>query len=306
MSVTRTERNRRRYQPLPHAIALQMTSVVKRLLSIARSWRENEELSAGTAAAVEEVQDVNAQFAELITFVTQDALGIYAEASMSTRSFASEYSTSSYQAYHSPSSVDLLTSNVDAMVVDHHMSAAPLLENTADIVMGDAEATRRLILQIESLLSLKNLKAQDGHTSMKIFNHFNRVVAELAQIAPVLDDIVQAGKNLIVLTDYAGPGWVTVLQDTLPSSDPTSSSAATSSSTTASSSTTVSFSVTASSSATAFASPASLMVLRVFRKLLNFHNEAALETLQRDIALGKKVRLVEACSSCLYFFPCPC
>lgn len=299
MSVSRSKRDRtqsRPYQHLPQAMALLMTSVVKRLVSVARSWNENAELSAQMVELVNEVQYVNTEFAKLIGVVAKSSLSIYSEASASTQSFASGFTSSSFNAYHSPSSVDLLTSNVDAMLVDQHISTNPSLEHLSDFVMGDAEATQRLIVQIEAMLSLRDLMPEDNHISMRVFNQFNRTVSGLVHIAPVLDDLIKAGKNLLILTDFAGPGWVTVLQDTI--SSPVFSPSGSSSATAAPSSPTSSIFATSSTS------PASRMTLGVFNKLVTWHNENALETLQKDVALGKKVRLIEACSSCLYFSPC--
>lgn len=295
MSASRPERNRQRprpYQRLPQSIALQMTSVVKRLESVARSWTENGELLARVIELVEEVQNVNEEFAKLIGVVAQNPLSPYSGASASTHSFASEFSRSSYQAYHSPSSVDLLTSNVDAMLVDQHIYPNPPLDDLADFVMGDEEATRRLIVQIEALLNLGAFMSVEDPASIRTFNRFNRGIAKLAQLAPVLDDIIRAGKNLLILTDYAGPGWVTVLQDTVLTLSPSGSSSAAASSS----------AVAVSPPSVSSASPASRMALRVFNKLITWHNESALDTLQKDVALGRKVRLIEACSSCLHFF----
>lgn len=264
MSVSGPQRSQRQPEPGPYsrirdALAAKQTTIVKRFISSARSWGEHHDgLDDILKDLLQNIDYINDQFARLIGVVSQTPLIPHSE---SLASVASEISTSSLTAYHSPSGYELLTYTTQPMDVDHSVSSPIPEDEIKDFVMGNEEATRQLIVEAERLLSLKFILTP--HLSMKQINQFNVRVRNLDMFTPVLYDSIKSSQVIIVHMDLAGLGWALVQQDCLDVEWP---------------------------------SPATSLALKAFGRLVVWHNERALEVLHKDLALGRKIRLIEACA----------
>lgn len=282
MCASRSQRNHSNvpYEKLTDALSAHLPTIEKRLVACARNWNESAVLTDELKDLLAKIEELNSKFGRLVGVISQNPNP--STQSTSSLASASEVSTFSLRAYHSPSGNNLLTTNVQPMLIDHISSVpvhdfsmpTPSSPDVPDIVMDDVEAiakaetlARALLFQAERLLSLSRLYTRP---QMKKFNIFNQQTTGLDNLMPMIYSLIVSGRFLLVIKDLTGKAWTLSLEDTTPADENTRTSLT-------------------------WPSPASWLALQVMNSLVINHNARALTMVHQDVALRNKLRLLEPC-----------